>query len=465
MPRDIGGPEYAGIRAIAPTALRALGLRTGLTHLEWFRRPDGTVAVSEVAVRPPGAQISSMLCYAARLRPVPRLGAAHGARQLHAAGTRLVGRDGVPARPGNGARPGGARPRRAAARNALPGRRVTPAGAGPAVLGKLRRRRLRHRPAPRHRRRRPTRCGGWSPACRSSSADHDEHRHDLPWLPGRDGVLHPRARGRRGLRHRGGRPAARRRSGHRPGCARALHSGRLPGCRGRCRGDHARAGPAGTRRPGGVPVGAVHDARRAAARGAWPAWADRAADGAVPRQGADEAAARRRRPAHAGSRGHRDSRGRVGGRGAPRLPAHRQADRRRRPADTYRADSAADLDAILPMVRHVPQVSVEEFVDGEEFTYDTICAGGEVLFENICWYRPRPLLTKMHEWISPVIVALRDLDAPDLQAGRALGAAVAAGARLPRRVHPHGVVPQARRRGGVRRDRRPAARRADGRRA
>ncbi len=64
MPRDIGGREYDGIRAIAPTALRALGLRTGLTHMEWFRRPDGTVAVSEVAVRPPGAQISSMLCYA-----------------------------------------------------------------------------------------------------------------------------------------------------------------------------------------------------------------------------------------------------------------------------------------------------------------------------------------------------------------------------------------------------------------
>ncbi len=64
MPRDIDGAEYAGIRATGPTALRALGLRTGLTHLEWFRRPDGTVAVSEVAVRPPGAQITSMLCYA-----------------------------------------------------------------------------------------------------------------------------------------------------------------------------------------------------------------------------------------------------------------------------------------------------------------------------------------------------------------------------------------------------------------
>jgi formate-dependent phosphoribosylglycinamide formyltransferase (GAR transformylase) len=93
-------------------------------------------------------------------------------------------------------------------------------------------------------------------------------------------------------------------------------------------------------------------------------------------------------------------------------------------ADTYRVDSVAELNAILPVLRHVPQVSVEEFVDAEEYTYDTICAGGRVLFENICWYHPRPLLTKLHEWISPITVALRELDAPELQGGRALGAAV-----------------------------------------
>src|SRR5690242_3494121 len=64
LPRDISGPQYAGIRQVAPDALRALGLRTGLSHMEWFRRPDGSVAVSEVGARPPGAQITSMLCYA-----------------------------------------------------------------------------------------------------------------------------------------------------------------------------------------------------------------------------------------------------------------------------------------------------------------------------------------------------------------------------------------------------------------
>jgi hypothetical protein len=54
---------------------------------------------------------------------------------------------------------------------------------------------------------------------------------------------------------------------------------------------------------------------------------------------------------------------------------------------------------------------------------DTICADGRVLVENICQYHPRPL-TKMHEWISPITMALRDLDAPGLQGGRELGAAV-----------------------------------------
>src|SRR4029079_10224009 len=60
LPRDISGPEHARIHAVGPAALRALGVRDALTHMEWFRRPDGSVAVSEVAARPPGAQLTSM---------------------------------------------------------------------------------------------------------------------------------------------------------------------------------------------------------------------------------------------------------------------------------------------------------------------------------------------------------------------------------------------------------------------
>jgi hypothetical protein len=93
-------------------------------------------------------------------------------------------------------------------------------------------------------------------------------------------------------------------------------------------------------------------------------------------------------------------------------------------ADTYRVDSAQELAGVLPLLRHVPEVSVEEFIDGEEFTYDTVCAGGSILFENVMWYRPRPLQMKMHEWISPASIVLRDLTIPDLQGGRRMGAEV-----------------------------------------
>lgn len=93
-------------------------------------------------------------------------------------------------------------------------------------------------------------------------------------------------------------------------------------------------------------------------------------------------------------------------------------------ADTYRVDSADELQEILPMLRHVTRVSVEEFIDADEFTYDTICAHGEILFENISRYIPRPLQAMQHEWISPITMALRDTDAPDLQSGRNLGKGV-----------------------------------------
>jgi biotin carboxylase len=95
-------------------------------------------------------------------------------------------------------------------------------------------------------------------------------------------------------------------------------------------------------------------------------------------------------------------------------------------ADTYRVDSVQELNDVLPLLGHVQELSVEEFVDGEELTYDTVCANGHVLFENVLWYRPRPLQMRMHEWISPVSISLRDLSVADIQGGRQMGADVLA---------------------------------------
>jgi hypothetical protein len=64
LPRDITGPEFDPIRDAATIGLQALGLRTGLSHMEWFRLSDGRIAISEVGARPPGAQFTSLLSYA-----------------------------------------------------------------------------------------------------------------------------------------------------------------------------------------------------------------------------------------------------------------------------------------------------------------------------------------------------------------------------------------------------------------
>jgi hypothetical protein len=93
-------------------------------------------------------------------------------------------------------------------------------------------------------------------------------------------------------------------------------------------------------------------------------------------------------------------------------------------ADTHRVNSPDELERVLKLTRHVPEVSAEEFVEGREYTFDTICAGGRPLFYNIAWYRPRPLVARTVEWISPQVVALRDPDQPALAAGKAMGLAV-----------------------------------------
>ena len=93
-------------------------------------------------------------------------------------------------------------------------------------------------------------------------------------------------------------------------------------------------------------------------------------------------------------------------------------------ADTYRVDDADALREVLPRLRHVAEVSVEEFVDGEEYTFDTVSIDGEPAFHSIAWYRPRPLVARSEEWISPQVVCLRDPDLPQLAGGVEMGRAV-----------------------------------------
>jgi biotin carboxylase len=60
-PVDVDASRYDDITEANRRALSCLGMETGLTHLEWFRREDGTIAINEVAARPPGAQITTLM--------------------------------------------------------------------------------------------------------------------------------------------------------------------------------------------------------------------------------------------------------------------------------------------------------------------------------------------------------------------------------------------------------------------
>jgi biotin carboxylase len=95
-------------------------------------------------------------------------------------------------------------------------------------------------------------------------------------------------------------------------------------------------------------------------------------------------------------------------------------------ADTYRIESPAGLDGVLPLLRHVEEVSVEEFIVGEELTYDTVCIGGEPIYENVTTYLPNALEMRTQEWVSPIMLSVRDLAQPHIQAGIALGRKVLA---------------------------------------
>lgn len=54
-------PDLDDARELGRRAIKALGLSTGFTHMEWFRRDDGSLAIGEIAARPPGANFVEMM--------------------------------------------------------------------------------------------------------------------------------------------------------------------------------------------------------------------------------------------------------------------------------------------------------------------------------------------------------------------------------------------------------------------
>ena len=64
LPSDEHEADFEAFAPINFAALKALGMETGLTHMEWFRRADGSAVISEVGARPPGVQIMPLMSLA-----------------------------------------------------------------------------------------------------------------------------------------------------------------------------------------------------------------------------------------------------------------------------------------------------------------------------------------------------------------------------------------------------------------
>ena len=77
-------------------------------------------------------------------------------------------------------------------------------------------------------------------------------------------------------------------------------------------------------------------------------------------------------------------------------------------ADTWRVDHEADLEQVLPRIRHLQAVDVEAFVTGPELTFETLCVHGRPLYRSVSQYLPNTLVARQNPWISPIILCLKD---------------------------------------------------------
>ena len=97
-----------------------------------------------------------------------------------------------------------------------------------------------------------------------------------------------------------------------------------------------------------------------------------------------------------------------------RLPVRRQTTRRRR--DATRSASTAPTSwragcTMRPPTADEPMV-LEEFVRGEEHSYDSVVVDGELRWYSISRYVPSPLDVLSHPWIQWCVLLPRQIDGP-----------------------------------------------------
>jgi hypothetical protein len=102
LPREVDSPRYDDIRQAGRRALEVLGMTTGLTHMEWFRRVDGKHRDFRGGGASTGCADHDVDVTSARHGPRAGVGAGDDLRRVRPAGTSLCGRRGISRGQGQG---------------------------------------------------------------------------------------------------------------------------------------------------------------------------------------------------------------------------------------------------------------------------------------------------------------------------------------------------------------------------
>ncbi|MEE8523618.1 MAG: ATPase [Thermoanaerobaculia bacterium] len=92
-------------------------------------------------------------------------------------------------------------------------------------------------------------------------------------------------------------------------------------------------------------------------------------------------------------------------------------------AGTWRVTDDGELENAI-RESHVDRgasVAVEEFIEGHEGFFDTICVEGEIVHSFISHYYPNVLEAMRTRWISPQLISTNRLDAPGYDEVKAMG--------------------------------------------
>ena len=79
-------------------------------------------------------------------------------------------------------------------------------------------------------------------------------------------------------------------------------------------------------------------------------------------------------------------------------------------AGTTRVDSMAALERALPAYGDAESIAVEEFIEGHEGFYDTLCVDGNPVYDWGTHYYPNVLEAMRERWISPQFVTTNRID-------------------------------------------------------